>query len=277
MKRFLLTTSIAALAMGALSSCQKEDKSSLELAQELTAELQKVVDYKTAEAAAPRVEAINQRFQHASVRPLALNGTALLRASQTGNEEYAKALVDLAKEIARVQASLPVTESGGEVDRDELMKAVGVAQGGDVKSSAAARKAVAAKYFQNDSDKTHSVPGNFADYYGSSTLKSAVEYTVTNAEISTFEGEVPAIPDPVAPAEEPADEKADAPVAGEPSTEEPAAEEPATEEPTDAEPTTESGGEESQDSPADGGGSSESVEDGGEAETSEEDSLEIDF
>ncbi len=162
-----------------------------------------------------------------------------------------------------------------------------MAQGGDVKSSAAARKAVAAKYFQNDSDKTHSVPGNFADYYGSSTLKSAVEYTVTNAEISTFEGEVPAIPDPVAPAEEPADEKADAPVAGEPSTEEPAAEEPAaeepaaeepaTEEPTDAEPTTESGGEESQDSPADGGGSSESVEDGGEAETSEEDSLEIDF
>ena len=77
MKRFLLIPSLAFLAVSTLTSCQKEEKTALELTQELTAELQKISDYRTAEAAAPRVEVLNKRMQNAGVRAFAANDPAL--------------------------------------------------------------------------------------------------------------------------------------------------------------------------------------------------------
>ena len=77
MKRFLLIPSFALLAFGMLTSCQKEDMTAQQLAEELTSELQKVTDYNSAEAAAPRIAALNIRFQNASVRVFSVGGNAL--------------------------------------------------------------------------------------------------------------------------------------------------------------------------------------------------------
>ena len=54
MKRFLLIPLCALFCM-AFVSCQNEDKSALDLAKELTEELQKVTDYQTAENSARKV------------------------------------------------------------------------------------------------------------------------------------------------------------------------------------------------------------------------------
>ena len=101
MKRFLLIPSCALLAFGMLTSCQKEEKTAQQLAEELTAELQKVTDYKTAEAVAPRVEALNKRFQNASVRVFSADANAL--AASEANA-YSDAVCRLVREMGRVQA-----------------------------------------------------------------------------------------------------------------------------------------------------------------------------
>ncbi len=243
MKRFLLIPSCALLALGALSSCQKEEKSALELTQDLTAELQKVVDYKTAEAAAPRVEVLNKRFQNASVRVLAANDTALVRsAGESGHEgdAYAEALSRLAREIGRVRASVPVVTSDGEVDRDKLVLAVGAANGAGDDAPASLRREKGLSYIHEES-AGRETPGTFAEFYGSTKLREALEYKANPAEVSSFQfdsdEDVPAIPaatpvpeeeeEPAAEAsaeETPADSSsADASSTDEPST--PAAEE----------------------------------------------------
>ena len=200
MKRFLLIPSCALLALGALSSCQKEEKSALELTQDLTAELQKVVDYKTAEAAAPRVEVLNKRFQNASVRVLAANDTALVRsAGESGHEgdAYAEALSRLAREIGRVRASVPVATSDGEVDRDKLVLAVGAANGAGDDSPAALRREKGLTYIHEES-AGRETPGTFSEFYGSTKLKEALEYQANPAEVSSFQfdsdEDVPAVP-----------------------------------------------------------------------------------
>lgn len=200
MKRFLLIPSCALLALGVLSSCQKEEKTALELTQDLTAELQKVVDYKTAEAAAPRVEVLNKRFQNASVRVLAANSSALLRsAGEDGHEgdAYAEALSRLAKEIGRIRASVPVETSDGEVDRDKLVLAVGAANGAGDTAPAAQRKEKGLSYIQDES-AGRETPGAFSEFYGSTKLKEALEYRASVAEVSSFSFEsdedVPPVP-----------------------------------------------------------------------------------
>lgn len=200
MKRFLLIPSCALLALGALSSCQKEEKSALELTQDLTAELQKVVDYKTAEAAAPRVEVLNKRFQNASVRVLAANDSALLRsAGEDGHEgdAYAEALSRLAKEIGRVRASVPVETSDGDVDRDKLVLAVGAANGAGDAAPAAQRKEKGLSYIHDES-AGRETPGSFSEFYGSTKLKEALEYGAKASDVSSFSFEsaedVPPVP-----------------------------------------------------------------------------------
>ena len=113
MKRFLFIPSCALLTFGMLTSCQKEEKTAQQLAEELTAELQKVTDYKTAEAVAPRVEALNKRFQNASVRVFSADANALAGSNVNA---YSEAVCGLVRELGRVQASKPVTEAAGEVD-----------------------------------------------------------------------------------------------------------------------------------------------------------------
>lgn len=244
MKRLLLIPSCALMALSTLTSCQKEDKTALELSQELTAELQKVVSYKTAEAAAPRVEALNKRFQNAGARVFAVGGSALSRSAGNSGHEgdaYAESLAKLAREVGRIRASMPVATADGEVDRDRLVLAVGAANGSSDDAPAVERKQKGVAYMQGETE-TSETPGNFAEYYGSAKLKEALEFMVAPGNATN---EVVEIPEPVTVEEEeiPADVPAEEPAASEePATdEEPAAtEEESTEEPA----STEDAGEE---------------------------------
>lgn len=211
MKKLLLLPGCALLALGVLTSCQKEDKTAQQLADELTAELQKVTDYKTAEAAAPRVEVLNKRFQDASVRTFSLGSNALTDSSVNG---YAESCGNLAKEIGRVQASKPVKEADGEVDEDLLIQAVGVGAGAEASASAKERTAKGKTYLQNENNKDNNNMPDVPACYGSKALASALKYTADVAEFPMTrmdsDSDVPAIPAPVEVAEdEPAAETED--------------------------------------------------------------------
>ena len=311
MKRFLLIPSFAFVALSTLTSCQKEDKTALELTRELTAELQKVTDYRTAEAAAPRVEVLNKRMQNASVRPFALNETALTRsaaADAEGSEgaAYAEALAQLAAEIGRIQASTPVATAEGEIDRDKLVLAVGAANGSAVSASAAERKKAGLKYL-HDTTGTHTTPGNFAEFYGSDKLRDALDYKADASAVPMTkmdsEEDVPAIPasedvpeeeipsDDAVADEEPAaaDEE---PAADASSSEEPAAddseepslddsEEPAADDSSSEEPAADVSSDISLDTEDSGSDDSESgemdIEDTGDSEDAGDISLDLDL
>ncbi|MBQ2379952.1 MAG: hypothetical protein II295_06115 [Akkermansia sp.] len=282
MKRFLLIPSFAFLALSTLTSCQKEEKSALELTRELTAELQKVTDYRTAEAAAARVEVLNKRMQDASVRPFALNETALTRSAADDSEgsegsAYAEALGQLAAEIGRVQASTPVATADGDIDRDKLVLAVGAANGSSVSAPAAERKKAGLTYL-HDTTGTHETPGNFAEFYGSDKLREALGYKADPAAVGMMkfdsDADVPALPAPTEVAEEeiPSDEAVtDEPSTDEPSTDEPAAEdggdEPSTDEPSVDEPSVDDGGDEPS---LDDSGDEPSLDDSGDEPTVDE-------
>ncbi len=243
MKRFLLIPSCALLAFGMLTSCQKEEKTAQQLAEELTAELQKVTDYKTAEAVAPRVEALNKRFQNASVRVFSADANAL--AASEANA-YSDAVCRLVREMGRVQAGKPVAESDGEVDDASLVRAVGVGSGAPADAPAKDQFTKGQLYTYNADSESNNNPPALPEYYGSDKLASALSYVASTSDNGAFkfasEEDVPAIPaaaevereemnvDSVMPAaEEPAaEEPSEVPAAEEPS-EEPAAEEPAAE------------------------------------------------
>lgn len=249
MKRFLFIASCAFLTAGLFSSCQKEEKSVLELARDLTAELQKVTDLKTADSIAPRVQVLNKRLQDATVRPFAASATSLQRSSDEdspGQEGAAlqDALKALAKEVGRVQASLPVTAYDGDVDRDRLLLAVGAANGAGDTAPASRRRSVGTTHMKGESPKNEN-PGTFSEYYGSAKLAEALGYTAEPGSIGAFDMEeepapVPAAA-PIAEDEEPAageDEAAadDAPAA---SDDESSAEDSETTDSADSSPATE--------------------------------------
>ena len=243
MKRFLFIPSCALLTFGMLTSCQKEEKTAQQLAEELTAELQKVTDYKTAEAVAPRVEAINKRFQNASVRVFSADANAL--AGSEANA-YADAVCRLVREMGRVQSSKPVTEADGEVDDTSLVRAVGVAAGAPAEAPVKDQFAKGQLYTYNADSESNNNPPAFAEYYGSSKLAEALAYVASTGDNGAFKfaaaEDVPAIPEAVEVEREevpamdvmPADEEASA-------EEEPAAEEEpvADEEPVDEAPAGE--------------------------------------
>lgn len=219
MKRFLLIPSCALLALSVLTSCQKEEKTATQLANELTAELQNITDYRTAEVAAPRVEAMNKRFQNASVRVFSVGGNALAKSAPAG---YAEALGALAKEIGRVRASKPVTTSEGEVDEARLIATVGVGAGVDPSAANKERTAKGTSYMHNGDSKDNNNPPTFAPCYGSTKLAAALDYT---AEVADFPAtrfdspdDVPAIPAAVEPAAEEEAPAADAETTTEEST-----------------------------------------------------------
>lgn len=214
MKRFLFIASCAFLTAGLFSSCQKEEKSVLELAKDLTAELQKVTDLKTADSVAPRVQVLNKRFQDALVRPFAASATSLQRSAEedsAGQEGAAlqDALKALAQERGRVQASLPVTSYDGDVDRDRLILAVGAANGAGDTAPASRRRSVGTAHMKGESAKNEN-PGTFSEYYGSAKLAEALAYTAEPGSIGAFDMEedpapVPAAA-PIAEEDEPASE-----------------------------------------------------------------------
>lgn len=213
MKDFLFVPACAILAVSVLASCQREDKSVTTLAKELTAELQTVTDYKTAEAAAPRVKVLYKRLEDAMARTCTLNTNALRRSvGAEGREadELVQALEGLARELGRVQASIPVTSYDGEVDRDLLVLAVGASvPGGGQLDPAATRKEAGLNYLHEERVKDNAEPPPFAECYGSEALQEALAYTVKPSEVSVFRfdssADLEAVPD-----KKPVDESADA-------------------------------------------------------------------
>ncbi len=256
MKRFLLIPTCALMTMGFLTSCQKEEKSALELTKELTAELQKVTDHKSAKAAAPRVKILNQRLQDATVRTVTLNENALERSLDKNGrgDAYAEANVQLAREIGRVRSSIPQLEYNGEVDDEQMLLAIGVSTGKSVTDAASVRKEAGTKYMQDYLNDNHKNITAFEPYYGSEELKDALAYTAdaVNAPIMKFDadGDVPAIPAPAV-----ADDAEEGGVA-EAADEEPAVdEEPASdEEPAADDSSDEPAADDSSDSDDIGGG-----------------------
>lgn len=207
MKRSLIVASCVLLASSLLTSCQKEEKSIVDLTQDLTAELQKITDTATAEAYAPRVAVLNKRYQDASVRVFALNNTSLVRGADSGDHEgasYSAALKDLAREIGRVRASFPcVSADSKEADPDRLLAAVGELNG---EKNAAKRKAAGLRYMQDETGG-HETPGNFPEYYGSAKLRDALAYRPSASASSIFQwdgDEAPSLPAPGEVKEEPA-------------------------------------------------------------------------
>jgi hypothetical protein len=183
MKRFLLLPSCALLAFGMLTSCQKEEKTAHQLAEELTAELQKVTDYATAEAVAPRVEALNKRFQNASVRVFSADNNAL--AGSDANA-YSESVCRLAREMGRVQASKPVVEADGEVDDTALVCAVGVGSGVASDASTTDQFTKGQLYTYNAESESNNNPPAFPEYYGSSKLATALSYVASTSDHGAF-------------------------------------------------------------------------------------------
>ena len=195
MKRFLFIPSCALLTFGMLTSCQKEEKTAQQLAEELTAELQKVTDYKTAEAVAPRVEALNKRFQNASVRVFSADANALAGSDVNA---YSDAVSGLVRELGRVQASKPVTEAAGDVDDTALVRAVGVGAGVATTAPAKEQFTKGQLYTYNAESESNNNPPAFTEYYGSEKLAAALAYVASTDDNGAFkfanEEDVPAIP-----------------------------------------------------------------------------------
>ena len=137
MKQFFLIPTCALVAAVTVTSCQREEKSCVELATELTTILKKVNDYESAEAAAPAVKVYMERLSAALGRPVAHGGSALYK-SESG--ELKSALEDLAREIARVRASYP--EQMAAAEKAAAKKA---AQEAKLKAKEEAQKAREAK------------------------------------------------------------------------------------------------------------------------------------
>ncbi len=271
MKRILLIPACAMLAMGLFTSCQKETESAQQLAEDLTAELQKVTDYTTAEAAAPRVKVLNKRFQDASAQVLSLNYNPLADSvkplEEGGPADYVAAVTALAKEIGRVRASKPVTTSDGDIDDTRLLQTVGAnaGVGADGKPSETLKKGN--EYMKNPTSRQNNNPPAFAECYGSDALVAALSYVADVEERGAYwdSEELVEVPAEQAPAAEEDDASAAEPAAADDADstpdikEEPAADDDVPPAATDEEPAADE--EPAGDDAADEGDSDEGGED----------------
>lgn len=210
MKQFLLIPTSALVAAVALTSCQKEELSCTQLATELTTLLQNVTDFDTAEAAAPRAEALMKRLVAAMGRPAGLGGSALHSSSLDEGKALQEALDKLSEQMGRIYASYPSLSYDGDIDTERLKRAVGAA-GATKRAEAAAElkkgEAYIAKYMKKnvsfDKDANNGVNG-FTPCFGSTKLKDALDFRdAPETAIWKFDGEadVVATPEYVAPAE----------------------------------------------------------------------------
>ena len=166
----------------------------VELANELSSELSAISDTASADAHAARVEVLNKRFQDASARTLALNGTALSRSDDEDGSAYAKALGTLAREVGRVRASYPAAVDAESPEEGQLFISIAVARG--EKGTPDELREIGRAYM-TDENNPHETPGEFPEYFGSEALKSALDYRVNPAEVSNLQfdsQEAPAVP-----------------------------------------------------------------------------------
>lgn len=294
MKQFLLISTSALVASVALTSCQQEEQSCTQIAKELTELLKNVTDHDSAKAAAPRAAALMKRLVNALGRPVDISGSSLHASSLDEGAELKKALEDLTEQIARVYVSYPSTSADGAIDRDRLVRAVGVH--GVIKRAEAAKELEKGEAYLTQykpkgnfsDDPNNSVPA-FERCFGCKELEEALDVKVfkdAKPEESMFkiDGEADAVatPEYVEPAAAPADEAAKSEGEGEgdaaESTDEDTAEE-STEDTTSEETTEETTAEDSgsdfdvsvDDVSVDIGGDEETAED---EETTEEETME---
>lgn len=279
MKQFLLIPTSALVAAVALTSCQKEELSCTQLATELTTLLQNVTDFDTAEAAAPRAEALMKRLVAAMGRPAGLGGSALHSSSLDEGKALQDALDKLSEQLARINSSYPSLTSDGEIDTERLKRAVGAA-GATKRAEAAAElkkgEAYIAKYMKKnvsfDKDANNGVNG-FAPCFGSTKLKDALDFREDpETSIWKFDGEadVIATPEYVAPAEG----EAAAPAEGD--TAEDGADEPAETDTTDEGDAEEPAADDSEEPAADDSEETTEDEDSGDVDVDVDVSVDVD-
>ncbi len=261
MKRLLLFPLCSLFALFSLNSCQKEDKTALELTEELTAELKTVCDHDSAEKAAPKIKKLNDRCRRARITLLALNQTALARTYES-KDRYVQASIELAREIGRVRASKPALQGEDAINEESVLVSVGYE---DSEGSGKTREALIAagtKHIQNETDNAFDNPPALGECYNSAALVEALAF---NPEAGSD------LPDPEAEAEEaPAEEKT---ATSDKETPTPAAQEEASDETT--EEASDSSSAESEESiPA--VDDSESVEEVGGGDTEEEPAIIVD-
>lgn len=169
----------------------------VELANDLTHELQEITDSASAEDRAERVAVLNKRFLNASARAFAINGTPILKGadgSDSPGDAYAEALKNLAREVGRVRASFPSATYDGEVDEKLLFIAIAKAQGAN--GNPDELKDAGMRYMQDIDNESHStIPGErLPAYYGSDKLKDALEIP-DDIQVSSFDSSpVPSVP-----------------------------------------------------------------------------------
>lgn len=169
----------------------------VELANDLTHELQEITDSASAEDHAERVAVLNKRFLNASARAFAINGTPILKGadgSDSPGDAYAEALKNLAREIGRVRASFPSATHDGDVDEKLLFIAIAKAQGAN--GTPDELRDAGMRYMQDTDNESHStIPGErLPAYYGSDKLKDALEVP-DDIQVGSFDSSpVPSVP-----------------------------------------------------------------------------------
>ncbi len=142
MKHLLLFPAIALASLVTLNSCTpeeeagmrvttKEEQSATDLLNQLSDVLDKVTDYKSAEAAAPKARELATKINRAKTTYAALNKTALARSYDSDNkggetDAYVDATKRLVTEVGRVRSSIPaLVTDRNTVNDDELIVALG--------------------------------------------------------------------------------------------------------------------------------------------------------
>lgn len=194
MKRLLLFPLCSLFALFSMSSCQKEDKTALELTEELTAELKTVCDHDSAEKAAPKIKKINDRCRRARVTLLAFNSTALARTYES-RDRYVQASIELAREIGRVRGSKPALQGEEAIDEESVLVSVGYEDSADSGKTREALIAAGKKHIQNETDNAFDNPPALGECYSSAALIEALAFNPeAGSDLPEPEDEVDAAP-----------------------------------------------------------------------------------
>lgn len=194
MKRLLLFPLCSLFALFSMSSCQKEDKTALELTEELTAELKTVCDHDSAEKAAPKIKKLNDRCRRARVTLLAFNSTALARTYES-RDRYVQASIELAREIGRVRGSKPALQGEEAIDEESVLVSVGYEDSADSGKTREALISTGKKHIQNETDNAFDNPPALGECYSSAALIEALAFNPeAGSDLPEPEEEVDATP-----------------------------------------------------------------------------------
>lgn len=194
MKHLLLFPAIAMASLVTLNSCTpeeeagmrvttNEEQSATDLLNQLSDVLDKVTDYKSAEAAAPKARELATKINRAKTTYAALNKTALARSYDSDNkggetDAYVDATKRLVKEVGRVRSGIPtLVTDRNTVNDEELIIALGYGEeNNNFNASREEIREAGFKYLQNDADDTRDdkTPAFMGSYYRSPRMTEAL-------------------------------------------------------------------------------------------------------